>query len=586
MKICTAIVLIMLMGLSTFPKNVTNLSDQFQLNEIKPEIINYRNNWLNNESDYILSKVYEGRKLLAEAKYVDAVEAFTDLLKLAEAANDSVMISTAYTYLCLTNGLVGNSQASLSFAKLANSFLSTKSDKRLNQWAKVGLGSAHYLNNNYSLADSILTDIVNTCDSLNYDNQYLIYAYQYLAAIRINEGKFEYAKEILEKAIEYPSTHHTIALISCLYQLGHIHSNMSNTITAHQYYQRAHNLAVKEPDKSILAKIYTHKARYFNNNGDYKRSAHFYSLTDSLYEHVVNAKISQEVHLVTINQQRESEIKQLEIRRQQAEIETLNLEKKSARLSSVIFMLLFVLSISWSLLILLKKKRAQRVAKLEQEVSKAKDKALENYIIGQEEERNRLARDLHDGIGSQLAMLKMQLSRYASVCSYAHQSISLCDEIYHGLRDVAFNLMPRPLVREGLISATKELCKKLNKSTEIEFAFSSYGAFQRLESNLESALFRITQEITANIVKHSKAQKAQIDFMCDQRGIGLTITWDGKGFDPEKLKKSDGNGWRNINTRLSQLEGNIYLDTSEDHQHSSVLVEIPLKNMRHYGKTG
>ena len=211
---------------------------------------------------------------------------------------------------------------------------------------------------------------------------------------------------------------------------------------------------------------------------------------------------------------------------------------KTASLTAIASILLLVLSLSWSILIFNKKRRAQKVARLEQEVSKAKDKALENYIIGQEEERNRLARDLHDGIGSQLAMLKMQLSRNAKECSYALQSISLCDEIYHGLRDVAFNLMPRPLVREGLISASKELCKKLNKSTKIEFELNSFGLYERLDNQVESALFRIIQEITNNVVKHSNANRVQIDFIFEKKGIGLSITWDGKGFNPDTLKKS------------------------------------------------
>lgn len=542
------------------------------------------------EPDILTNKVNEGRKYISEARYVDAVEAFNELLQLSKAVNDSVYMSTAYTYLCLTNGLVGNSIESLEYAEMANSYIGSNSDKRLSQWAKVGLGSAYYLNKNYSLADSLLSESIAGNDALNYDNQYLIYAYQYLGALRIQQGKVESAKELLETAIGFPNTHHTNSLISCYYQLGQVYSRMNENATAHKYFQRAHDLAVKEPDKSILARIYMHKARFYKKIGNYERSTYFYALTDSLYENVLNAKVSQEVQKVTMNLQRQSEIKEVEIKKQHLEIERLKVKRQAARLTALLSILLFSFSIALTIFMFKRKLRAQKMAQLEQEISKQKELQLNNFIKGQEEERNRLARDLHDGIGSQMALLKMNLSKISQPQGNSIEGIQLpirlCDDIYQSLRDVAFNLLPRPLVRDGLIAAIKELSSKLTKSSGIEFSVNNFGFCQRLSQFQEAGIFRITQEITANIVKHSSATMARIDITCDAESIGVSISWNGKGFNPETLESSTGYGWKNINTRLNQLGGNIFIDSSENSQSSIAIVDIPIKDLKLYGKTG
>jgi len=502
------------------------------------------NKSMNMVNDFLNQRIHEGRKFIAEAKYVDAVETFTELLELAKAHNDSTYIVTAYGYLCLTHGIVGNPTETLYYAELSNSYLGSNTNETIKRWTQVGLGSAHFLNNNYLVADSILSEVIRKCHGICYDDQYLIYAFKNLAQIKFDSRNLTEAKDLLIKAIGYPNTHHKGALISSYYLLGRVYNKLGDTKTAHHYFNLSHDLAVLEPDKSFLARIYTKKARFFNDNGDYKR----------------------------------------------LEIEKLKIARKSARQSVFLSILLFTLSLIISLLMFNKKRRAQKVATLEQEISKQKELQLQNFIRGQEDERNRLARDLHDGIGSQMAILKMHLSKsqLSKFDDYdkANIPVKLCDDIYQSLRDVAFNLLPRPLVREGLVSALEELTRKLNKSSDVEFSFNNYGLYNRLSNDKEAGLFRIAQEITANIIKHSSATSARIDVTCDQKSLVLTISWDGKGFNPELLEKSTGYGWKNINTRLNQLNGNILIDSSEESDYTTAIVDIPNNNLKQYGKTG
>ncbi|HPX06277.1 MAG TPA: hypothetical protein PLC17_10110, partial [Tenuifilaceae bacterium] len=152
------------------------------------------------------------------------------------------------------------------------------------------------------------------------------------------------------------------------------------------------------------------------------------------------------------------------------------------------------------------------------------------------------------------------------------------DDIYQNLRDVAFNLMPIVLVKEGLNAACAALVHRLNLVKNV-FTFNELSLSSRLPADIEYALFRVTQEVTANIVKHADALWALVELTCDDSTIALQISYEGRGFNPDELKTSTGYGWRNIKVRLEQVGGSIVVDSSEGTAVTTYLVEIP-----YYGK--
>ena len=111
------------------------------------------------------------------------------------------------------------------------------------------------------------------------------------------------------------------------------------------------------------------------------------------------------------------------------------------------------------------------------------------------------------------------------------------------------------------------------------FTFNELSLSSRLPADIEYALFRVTQEVTANIVKHADASWAIVELTCDDSTIALQISYEGKGFNPDELKTSTGYGWRNIKVRLEQVGGSIVVDSSEGTAVTTYLVEIP-----YYGK--
>ncbi|MDX9771215.1 MAG: sensor histidine kinase [Tenuifilaceae bacterium] len=544
-----------------------------------------------NKKQYLNTKLIEGRIALSNNELVNAMERFTDVLRLAKSLDDSLNTGLAYSFISLTNAKARNYEEALLNALEANSYLSEIGEQDTKMWNLICLGSAYLLNENRELAKRYLEEAVSKSSLANgYTQRYIMYGCENLAEIKMLEGDYRGAEKLLQQTLQY-NVNEANNSSGCYYILGRCQMALSEPNKAHKNFQAAYEIAQKHNDNDLLLKIYNQKAKFFKQKGNYKLSSQFFSLADSLSKLVIESRVSQEVQQVTLNYRKEIEVKKAEVLRQKVEIEKLHLHEKSNTLKTTVAFLLFLFTGSLALLMYIRRKTSCKLVRLQTEIVKSNEKQLTNYIAGQEEERNRISRDLHDGIGSQLAILKMQLSQLQKnnnpdSMPKLRESILLCDDIYSGLRNVAFNLMPRTLVKEGLVSAFEELACKLQKSTGLKFYFNNYGIENRLSIEVESALFRISQEITANIIKHSQATVTSIDLAADSNSIGLTISWNGKGFDPKTLENSKGFGWKNINTRLNQMGGSIMIDSSAEQDFSMIMVEVPLETKQRYGKTG
>jgi signal transduction histidine kinase len=208
-------------------------------------------------------------------------------------------------------------------------------------------------------------------------------------------------------------------------------------------------------------------------------------------------------------------------------------------------------------------------------------------IEGQEEERKRLARELHDGIGQMLTGLKLDSEKLKSLhfvnekqrkSFEEHQQ--LIDDTIEATRTVSFNLMPSVLIDFGLSSAIKLLLERTAKGAEFKTSFNDLTKNIKIPNKVENNLYRITQETLNNIIKHAKAKKVSIT-LYNEKGkfISLVVIDDGKGFDMKKNKKNSvgGNGLSNLQTRVRLLNGTIKIE-SELGKGTSITVKIPLMN--------
>lgn len=202
-------------------------------------------------------------------------------------------------------------------------------------------------------------------------------------------------------------------------------------------------------------------------------------------------------------------------------------------------------------------------------------------IHAQEEERKRISRDLHDDIGTKLSALKLFISslelkahsiHQEEIVSLAQSSEQFIQEVVKDLRSMLINLSPTILEDFGYTNAVEGLVNKINETKLIHFDLNVFGFKKRLQKDYELALYRITQELINNILKHADAKNISLQTGFRDDKIVLIIEDDGKGFDVNQHK--EGYGLKNLETRVKLLNGKMVIE-SRPGKGTTTLIEIP-----------
>ena len=189
-------------------------------------------------------------------------------------------------------------------------------------------------------------------------------------------------------------------------------------------------------------------------------------------------------------------------------------------------------------------------------------------ITMQENERRRIANDLHDSIGPMLSSVKLNINSIEVKDSIDEQIVQKAgrhlDDIIKNMRQISHNLLPNTLERKGLIEALKEFTDNINDSKHIKVHLQLVHELS-IGKEKEIHLFRIIQEIVQNTLKHAKAKNLQIGIGQENEHVLILTMDDGVGFDIEKAKdKSMGLGMKSLETRTEILNGNWYWNQSQE----------------------
>ncbi len=201
-----------------------------------------------------------------------------------------------------------------------------------------------------------------------------------------------------------------------------------------------------------------------------------------------------------------------------------------------------------------------------------------NLMQVQDEERRRIARDLHDSTGQKLVALKLSLARSSgSGKGERDQEINLVDDILQDIRTLSQLLHPPLLEEAGLISATKWLVEGFSSRSGIELTLNVPHGIGRLSPDIELALFRVIQEALNNIHRHSGAKTAQVEVAKKDDSLVLRVSDDGRGMPPSRAGTAGptlGVGLLGMRERLSQLGGRLKINSSASG--TIIEAEVPL----------
>ncbi len=248
-----------------------------------------------------------------------------------------------------------------------------------------------------------------------------------------------------------------------------------------------------------------------------------------------------------------------------------------------------VLTVSIVTLLILHQRKVARFNATVQEMEKEQQRVLLNASIKmQEEERQRLAADLHDDAGPLLATARLYLNENlvnqdkATQLQAIFQARQIIDDTIQLIRNISHSLMPPTLKNFGLESAINDQFQKISGSGTINASSRFHDYKDRLKPETELVVFRIVQELVGNILKHSNSSFIHLTQNIHDNRFYLRIHHDGRGIvqsDFDKLTKSTvGLGLKNITSRTSLVRGNIVFEKDISQTYYKVTLEIPREN--------
>lgn len=247
----------------------------------------------------------------------------------------------------------------------------------------------------------------------------------------------------------------------------------------------------------------------------------------------------------------------------------------------VLFLGLFILGFYYRQRVKLNKKDKQIAEeRISTMLKKQEAKSYTAMLQGQEEERQRIASDLHDRLGGMLSTTKLLLaasdSKSENASTQVQKATELIDEAVKEVRRVSHNLSTGMVQSFGLLGALEDLASSINQSKIIRCTVNAYGLDERLETALEIDVYRMVQEAVNNVLKHARASRLDIQLNYLEDGLSISIEDNGLGFNPKALGKRSGIGLRNLEVRAGKYGGDCVID-SHIGKGTMVIIDIPLK---------
>lgn len=329
------------------------------------------------------------------------------------------------------------------------------------------------------------------------------------------------------------------------------------------YYQSAVQRQVAPNRLKALKDLATVEEKSGNYGQAYHYLNQYQQLSDSLREDEVEVQLN-DLEKKFQTAQKQKQILQLQNTTKQQQLDLQQSQFVTYFLLAGIVALLILLTLAYLLY-----RNTRRVAQQKELLHGQKLKELEQekqlatysaMLEGQEQERKRIARDLHDGLGGMLAGVKLRLSDLAGKTQpplpdmELYKVINQLDHSVHELRRIARNMMPETLLQFGLEAALKDLCDSI-QNDQTKVVFQPYNLSKAIAQADQIMVYRIVQELVANAVKYAEARQVLVQCIQENSTLHITVEDDGSGFDTTKPSK--GMGIANVRNRVEHLKGSL-----------------------------
>ena len=399
-----------------------------------------------------------------------------------------------------------------------------------------------------------------------------------LASIYINMGNmyeermlFDSAMENYEKAKEIGMALDNTSLItSSMINIGLIHQRRKDYGMALSIYDSCLFLLEGSGNYYELSTVYHNMYKVYELMGDNKKALYFLSSYHAMHDSAVNLESTKAIAELTLKYEREKDQARILAYQNEGLKKDVALEKRTRQRNSymlggagTIVLFIFVFATYWQRI---KRQRMMTEHKIQQLEEEKKLLAARSIVEGQEEERKRIAKELHDGLGVLLSSAKMHFTSIRDQSPEARPMIDkatkLLEQASGDVRKISHNMMPGLLTKLGLYEAVEDLFEQVSEMEGINARVMIEGEQARLNENTEIMLYRIIQEMVNNALKHAEAGNIRLDMEIFPDKININFSDDGKGFILTDMEKSKSMGLKSIESRTNFMNGMVSLVSS------------------------
>lgn len=402
------------------------------------------------------------------------------------------------------------------------------------------------------------------------------YALSNIAGVLMLQERYDeavvYMDQCLAMRIEMRDT---FALALTYSDRGNLFIAMGEYERARESIEVSNDLANLLKYPGLLAANYQLLSDLYKKQGKYELALEYVGKATTLRDSIFNIAKSEQI--TEINTKYETEKKE-----QRIAIQQLALSRKNYIIGGIGIILLLGIFLGFTLH---NRNKLKQEARMQEEILKQQELSSRAVLDAEEKERQRIGQDLHDGVGQMMSAAKINLSTFLSDIEVPNEEerlrvdniISLIDESCKEVRAVSHSMMPNALLKAGLASAVREFLNRID-SKVLEVNLYTEGLDERLDTTVETVLYRVIQECVNNVIKHAAASRLDISIIKDEDGLSATIEDNGKGFDTSDTSLRDGIGLKNIETRINYLKGEVNIDSSPGHG-TVTIINIPAGNL-------
>ncbi|WP_439130707.1 tetratricopeptide repeat-containing sensor histidine kinase [Polaribacter sp.] len=411
----------------------------------------------------------------------------------------------------------------------------------------------------------------NLSTSLN-DSIGMPYAMVEMGIIYNNLNQKEKAKNLLEESLKIRQTiNDTYGTVDSYENLGNFYYENSEYKKAIQFYEKALGMAVTYSFNYMRNDLTASLYKSYENLGEFKKAYQYLKNNKQINDSTSTVKIENRIRELEIQfETAETEKELLKTRTEKAETEL-----SLAKTKNWIFILLGSLCITIISFLAISQRNKR---KAQEQITQEREKGFKAIIEAQEAERSKIARELHDGVVQQIGSIILKSRKIFSKKDVvdekdAKELLERLENSNQDLRNISHQMMPRALKELGIIPALKDLLEGSLALSNIKYSLEHFNITERLSEKIEITIYRITQELINNIIKHSKANLVSVQLFNTNNTVILIVEDNGVGFSTDKKKK--GIGLLNISSRLNMVNGKVNFEPSPK-SGTLVTIKIPL----------